>query len=142
MSVHTQAAPHTSRANFISLLSAPFHAHSAAELDNCFVTLGCNFPVCEALGHDCSEHLAPGSGGCAHAKSFAPPDSLSLGETHAASGVYPGSLARERKPSKDTRPIGCSCVVLMPNFHLCSHTQWHRGISGWFWLNPGDPPLS
>lgn len=116
MSVHTQAAPHTSRANFISLLSAPFHAHSAAELDNCFVTLGCNFPVCEALGHDCSEHLAPGSGGCAHAKSFAPPDSLSLGETHAAAGVYPGSLARERKPRQGHPANGLQLCCLDAQF--------------------------
>lgn len=43
-------SPAQAWANFISLLSAPFHAHSAAELDNCFVTLGCNFPVWEALG--------------------------------------------------------------------------------------------
>lgn len=37
--------PHTA-----GLLSAPFHARSAAEPDNCFVTLGCNFPVWAVLG--------------------------------------------------------------------------------------------
>lgn len=142
MSVHTQAAPHTSWANFIQPLSAPFHAHSAAELDNRFVTLGCNFPVCEALGHDCSEHLAPSSGGCAHMKSFAPPDSLSLGESRAAAGVCPGSLAEKGKPRQGHPANGLQLCCLDAQSSPPFHTQWHRGFSGWFWLNTGYPPLS
>lgn len=55
--------PTPARADVTKLLSAPFHARSAAELDNRSVTPGCNFPVWEALGHNCSEQLAPGSVG-------------------------------------------------------------------------------
>lgn len=39
--------PASASPNFIPFLSAPFHAHSAAERDNCFVTLGDNLTVCE-----------------------------------------------------------------------------------------------
>lgn len=47
-----------------------------------------------------------------------------LGRGHAAKG-----------------PGGCSCVLLVPTFHLCSHTQPHGGVSGWFGLNTGDLAL-
>ena len=65
--VHSQALhtcvriptlPAPAWANVMELLSTPFHARSAAELDNRFVTLGCNFPVWEALGRCCPERLA------------------------------------------------------------------------------------
>lgn len=48
-----------------------------------------------------------------------------------------GNLGRGH-PAKG--PRGCSCVLLTPTFHLCSHTQRHRGVSGWFGLNTGDRP--
>lgn len=49
-------------ARFTELLSAPPRS-LGSELDDCFVTLGCNFSVCEAPGRDSSEQPAPGSVG-------------------------------------------------------------------------------
>lgn len=61
--------PCTAGADAARLLSAPFHARSAAELDNRFVTLGCNFPVWEAL----LRTARTGLGGCASASRPRPP---------------------------------------------------------------------
>lgn len=114
--VRVSTLPCIGLGQFYLAVSAPFHAHSAAEPDNCFVTLGCNFPVCEALGHNRSAHLAPGSGGCA-SKSLAPRTSRGprgesvQGRPSRGEGTQTRAHVSVRSTSEDrARPVPSSCT--------------------------------
>lgn len=118
-------APCTAWANVMWLLSAPFHARSAAELDNRFVTLGCNFPVWEAPGHN-SEQLAQARRVCARVPgpipSCRPRGVRAVGSQQGEGAQTRGGRRRPSFPESAGALHGTShhlCVGVM----FWSHTQ-------------------
>lgn len=111
--------PCTAGADAARLLSAPFHARSAAELDNRFVTLGCNFPVWEAL----LRTARTGLGGCASASRPRPP---LAGLRERVRRVPAGVRAPRRGADTGGRPSAqiCSEELKAPARPLLQGPSW------------------
>lgn len=120
--------PCTAGADAARLLSAPFHARSAAELDNRFVTLGCNFPVWEAL----LRTARTGLGGCASASRPRPP---LAGLRERVRRVPAGVRAPRRGADTGGQPSAqiCSEELKAPARPLLQGPSWPT-------LSPGPHP--